>query len=402
MENKVVQSLVLYPEIIETKKSIKVLDTYKNLEWLLKHFKADIRYNLMTRKREIEIPEFFIFPDDIENSALAKIDYLATVNEMPTKKLDQHLDTIGGENAYHPIVNCIKAKEWDKKERLSDFIKTINSTNNELAFKIIHTWMMAAIAAAHSVDGFVNHGVLVLQGAQGIGKTAWVKSLDPINCNAVKEGAILDPTNKDSIISLASHWIVELGEIDATFRKADVSRLKSFITTQADDVRMPYARRSMRLVRRTAYVATVNDEKFLTDDTGNRRWWTIQVKSINYDHGFNMQQVWAEAYHDWKVKGALTYLPTELQQAVNESNREHEKLDPLVEKVLTIFDWASPGRRELTVTEILNEMDYSKPTKNDLISMSKILTELNHKGCRKSNGLRLHEIPFRKYPTNFN
>jgi len=395
--SKVILSRLIYPEIIEQKHSIKVLDTVKNLEWLLAHFKTKIRYNLMSRQREIEIPGYSIFNDDKENAALHLIDYLATLNEMPTTKLDAHLDVIAYQNCYHPIVEMLKRNPWDGVHRLSLFIKTLEAKSPELAEKIITTWMVSAIAAAHSIDGFMNHGVLVLLGEQNIGKTRWVKSLDPINCNAVKESAFLDPTNKDSVLHLAKYWICELGELDSIFSKSEIGRLKSFITTQADLVRAAYARKAALIPRRTAYVATVNDDKYLIDTTGNRRWWTIEVKSIDLNHQLDMIQVWAEAYNYWQ-SGHPTYLTQELQGLVNQNNSNHEPQDPFEEMLIANYDWSSDSRRLITATQLLIELGYRSPTKSELNRISKILRRITKKEPKKMRDGRFHEIPIHINP----
>ena len=389
---KVVQHYLDYPEVIQQKTNIKVLDTFINLQWLLKHFEAKVRYNLMTRRREITLPAYPIFTDDSENDSLSTIHYIATNNGMPVNNLDMHLDKIAAIYPYHPIVDCIKVKIWDGIPRLDKFIATIKTKDMILSHKIIKTWMIAAIAAAFSQTGFINQGVLVLQGKQNIGKTRWVKSLEPGNFNAVKEGAILDPANKDNVILLARHWIIELGELDATFRKADIARLKSFITMQADDVRFPYAKKETHLVRRSAYIATVNEQNFLADETGNRRWWVIPVEAIEIDQKFDMQQVWAEAQVEWAL-GGLTYLSSEIQASVNESNQDYEKVDPLKEKLLTYYDWEHPARKSLTASAILEEIGYRQPTRADASRVGNILKEINGKDGRKSNGCKVHEVP---------
>ena len=110
---KVVQHYLDYPEVIQQKTNIKVLDTFINLQWLLKHFEAKVRYNLMTRRREITLPAYPIFTDDSENDSLSTIHYIATNNGMPVNNLDMHLDKIAAIYPYHPIVDCIKVKIWD-------------------------------------------------------------------------------------------------------------------------------------------------------------------------------------------------------------------------------------------------------------------------------------------------
>jgi putative DNA primase/helicase len=395
--HQVVADKMLYPEIKEIQgrgkqPSYKVLDTYKNLEWLLSHFDASIKFNLMTRRREVSFPEYYVFPEDLENDALARIDYLSTINEMNSRKIDQHLDTIANENAYHPIVESIKSKPWDGKERVNKFVQSLKTTNDEFAHHIIKTWMVACIAAAHSKTGFTNQGVLVLQGKQGIGKTHWVKNLDPINCGAVREGGLLEPGNKDSVISLSRHWIVELGELDATLRKSDIARLKSFITSSVDIVRTPYARREIQLVRRTTYIATVNEGKFLSDETGNRRWWTLEVKKIKIDPELDMQQVWAEIYYLWQ-EGMVPYLDSSTQELINEFNIDHQKVDPIEELLLTFYDWTNPHRKLMTATDILKEMGFKNPTRAEATKMGSLLTQINDFKGKRSNGVTKHEVP---------
>lgn len=388
-----------YPEQQEiwrgSKPAFKALDTHINLAFLLNKFGARFRYNLMTRKREIDIPGLMIFHDDPDNNLLAQVEYLATINHLQYRQIDKFLDILCADNAYHPIIECIKDHPWDGVARLDNFINTIQTKDEELKKILIRTWMVAAIAAAHSIDGFTNHGMLVLQGLQGVGKTAWVKKLDPCNCGAVKEGALLDPTNKDNVISLSRFWIIELGEIDATFNKTDIARLKSYITSQSDYVRHHYARKDTILPRRSICLATVNESNFLVDTTGNRRFWTLEVTDINYGHKIDMKQVWAEVYAIWQA-GALTYLPKDIENAVNKSNLKHEKIDPFEEKLLTFYDWEHSSRRTMTCVAVLEDIGYSKPTQAEAIRMGKILTKLNGKPSLRSNGLSLHEIPCRR------
>lgn len=388
----VVTSPVLYPEVTETKSGVKVLNTYKNLEWLLSHFKARVRFNKMTWAREIEMPGLFVYKDDEQNSALALVDHIATLNSFPTNKLDQHLTYIAQNNAYHPVVECIESKSWDGTPRLTAFCQTLK-TEQPHAMDIIKTWMVAGVAAAYSELGFVNQGVLVIQGDQNIGKTTWVKNLDPTDGQAVKEGAFLDPAQKDSIIMVSSYWIVELGELETIFKKSEIGRLKAFITCQFDHIRFAYARKPTKMPRRSVYIATVNDENFLVDETGNRRWWTISVSEINNNHGLDMQQVWAEAFELWNA-GHLTYLSNDMQSKLNESNKAHEKINPMEELILKHYDFESTARRDASATDILLELGYKNLDKKKTTEMGALLKKFTGKKPKKTMTVRLHSMPY--------
>ena len=332
----------------------------------------------MSRKREVFIPGIKLFTDDEENDALRLVKDIALLNNLPIARMDENLDSLAQKNNYHPIVEGLKNNPWDGVFRLNDFINTVESSTPELSYKLMRRWMVSAVAAAHSITGFKASGVLVLAGAQNIGKTSWLRALDPFNCRAVKEGAILDPTNKDCLISLASVWIAELGELDATFRKADMARLKSYLTNDTDTVRTPYARKDSILPRRTVFSASVNDSNFLVDETGNRRWWTIPVISINQNHKIDITQVWAEVFSLWQA-GEQTYLTTEEFNELNIHNKEHEQLDPMDEALHTFFDfsegWTDKPKKLYSATEVLRFMGILNPSRSQSTRMGAIVAK---------------------------
>ena len=365
-----------YPELSET---WKPLDTSANLKFLLDTLGVVVRWNDMKRIRELTIPSIKLFLDDEENAALRKVKDLALLNGMPITRIDENLDEIAQNNNYHPIVEAITKTPWDGVPRLDTFIKTLKTENDELSYLLIKRWMISAIAAAFTERGFSAHGILVLVGEQSLGKTAWLKRLDPLNCEAVREGGFLDPTNKDCLITFASYWIVELGELDGTLRKTDIARLKSHITSDVDIVRRPYGRKDSRFARRTVYSASVNDSRFLTDITGNRRFWTIPVTEVNVDHNLNMLQVWAEVYALWKEE-KRTWLSKEEEMRLNTLNKDHEQIDPFEEKLYEFYDF-SPGWRERptekrTATIVLNSLGYHNVSRSDATRMAFILKKI--------------------------
>jgi predicted P-loop ATPase len=393
---KRIKTVISYPD----NRNGKPLDTFTNLKFLLDLYNIQVRWNIMLRVREITIPGIKNFVDEKENADLAYIYHLATTNEMPNKNLDSHLDAIAWNNTYHPIVECINAKPWDGIGRLDKFIGCIKTKDDDYSYKIIKRWMFSAITAAFSETGFSAQGVLVLQGNQNLGKTRWVKSLDPIKCGAVKEGLLLDPSNKDSVITASQCWIAELGELDGTFRKADIARIKSYITNEVDIIRSPYMPRNSYLNRRTVFVATVNELQYLVDDTGNRRWWTIEVESIDLNHGLDMQQVWAEIYNIYKKDHVAHWLSEDELKELAKINEVHEQTDPFEEKLLSYFDWQKDWESfttiELSTTDVMEKLGYLKPTKADATRMGKIIIKHTGKKPKRRAHMRVHTLPLIK------
>ena len=102
-------------------------------------------------------------------------------------------------------------------------------------------------------------------------------------------------------------WIVEIPEL-AAFRATDMESLKAFVTTRYDKTRLPYDRNPSVLPRRCIFIGTTNNARFLTDRTGNRRFFPVFVHSDGIQlyrdrEGIELyiQQCWAEARERYKA-----------------------------------------------------------------------------------------------------
>ena len=369
-------SIDRYPHLSDSSRP-KPLDTCENLRALLAHYKITVRWNMLKHIRETTIPHINFYEEEADNASLNYIIDLAVLNGLPHKRLDKHLDQIAWENTYHPVRDWILSKPLADASVFSKFLSTIQTTDNDLAYILIKRWMISAIALLFTEKGFSAQGVLVIQGEPHTHKSSFVMSLVPEPLKAVKGGLSLDPSRKDDILTASEYWICELGELDATFRKADIARLKSHITNDIDDVRRPYAIRNSRLIRRTAYAATVNESHFLVDSTGNRRWWTISLtEPIDTRHGLDMQQIWRYAYEMY-IQGESPFLSKDELNLLNESNKKFEFIDPFEEKLEQFFDWEWPERIWMTATEVLEKIGYEKPNKSDATRMGSLLKKRN-------------------------
>ena len=200
---------------------------------------------------------------------------------------------------------------WDGVDRMPAMLASVQvEPGYEKVWDIfLRRWLIQAV---QSWTGWRNPqgsgGVLVFVGAQGVGKTRWFESLHPgALCGHT---LVLGMGGKDSVVSALQHPIVELGELDATFRKADVSALKAFLTAPKDDQRRPYAVESIEWPRVTVFGGSVNDHDFLQDNTGNRRYWPVAVVSCEPDHGVDMPQMWSQA-REWLRAGEQWWFTNE-------------------------------------------------------------------------------------------
>ena len=299
----------------------------ENTAALLQSHKVRSRYNLMAHSFELEIPGF---TPAVERKANADLHWLRSTAERHGLSKDtvlEHLSVLATE--YHPVRDWINAVPWDGTDRLSELVGTIE-TDDPLAPELIARWLRQCAAAVTGDPGFRPVGVLTFQGPQGCGKTTWCKRLAPDASGWVGIGLNLDPSRRDDVQTITRFWISELGEIDATFKRADLAAIKAFADRHEDVYRSAYARREERVPRRTILFASVNRPDFLADDTGNRRWWTIRVSRCNWDHGIDTQQLWAQVYQQ-VVDGLPWRIDADLEAQLNDSNRRFEVHDPFAD-----------------------------------------------------------------------
>lgn len=365
------------------------VETLDNLRSLLVYEGVELRYNRMTRR--VEFSEKHLMQDISDLSDTSCFTYFTSAAKrfgLATGSLVDYVTTIAGENSYHPVADWINSKQWDGVSRwqvLSDALVTNDrQISAELKQMLFLRWCVGAIQSILSPNPGEQHGVLVLQGEQGIGKTKWVKNLCPL-ATAVKDGVHLDPKNVDSVRNATSYWITELGELDGTFRKSDISTLKAFVTQNTDEYRTPYSKVANRYPRRTAFIASVNESQYLVDDTGNRRFWTIPIESVDYKHNIDMQQFWAEVAQLWRA-GGKWWLDGDDLQLLNSHNSDFEVVDPYREAVLNAFCWQQVDKfsKPMTSTQICEVIGYHSPDKRTATAVGKALNKLGLASVKKS------------------
>ena len=221
-------------------------------------------------------------------------------NEFPLigkETVGDGLTLVAYERAFDPLQDKLRSLVWDGKPRIENWLTDycgakITDAQPEAYVKAVgRTWLISATARALK-PGCKADSALVLVGPQGIGKStvARVLAYDEWFSDA------LPPIHsKDAADLLRGLWIVEVGEM-ATASRADVEELKSFITRTVERFRPPYGRLEIEYARRCVFFGTSNRDQFLKDDTGNRRFWPVEVTAIDVDRlRADRDQLWAEA-----------------------------------------------------------------------------------------------------------
>jgi hypothetical protein len=378
----------------------KPLKHIDNLREICRRLGVVIRYNVVKKSEELIIPGESFTMDNEANASLAWLSSECSLFDFPTDKLSEFITYLADQCQYNPVITWIQSRKWDGKPRLQSLCDTITARGQAtesvkwMKETLIKRWMVAAVAAAYLPDGISAPGVLTLQGPQYLGKTKWFKTLVPQSLDLIQDGMILKPDDKDSVKQCTSYWLVELGELDSTFRKSDIAQLKAFITKQVDVLRLAYARRESRFPRRTLFFGSVNPREFLHDPTGNRRFWTIECEAINHDHGLDMQQVWAEVHSLW-AGGEGYYLSADEMAGLNAHNEDFMAADPIEERLMDRLEWNEPQTlwRWAQASTVLVECGLDRPSKLDSATAGSLIRARNGNQSRRSNGQKLLLCP---------
>lgn len=375
--------------------------TIPNVQHLLTSYGITVRYNVIKKKLLVTMPGHSGSPDNFDSVAMTQIISLATLNGMQTGPILGIVEAMGDRDLYNPVADWIRSKPWDGEDRLPAVYATLVQRDDfpiTLKETLMYRWLLSAVAAALMPSGFRCRGVLTLQGSQGIGKTAWTKAL--VSDVALSEDVIkldhhLDPRNKDTTIGAITHWIVEIGEFDSSL-KNDIGALKGLLTAPQDKVRRPYGRTEAEYQRRTVFTATVNDESFLVDPTGNTRFWTIPVVRIDFRHGIDMQQVFAQLAVDFQEgeEWWLTQGEEGLLELHNKDHRIVSAIQDLVREELDLDRKGEVGLPAMSPSQVLIAIGIKEPKNQQARECGSALREALGEP-KKINGTWKWRVPLR-------
>ncbi len=394
LTGELIEKRVAVPDLIEYDKATngRIMATTENYHSLMKSHGIDCHYDVIKKRIDIMIPDFKPIADLKDEAMLVEVENICIKNFVPHQRVRDAMKIIAKE--LNPVAQWIDSSPWDGVNRVNDFCNTVTSRDEQLKHMLMRKWLLSCVACVYEEDGVSLEGLLVFQGGQGLGKTLWFKRLADFNKGWLLEGATLDPKDKDSVKKAVSHWIVELGELESTFKKADINQLKAFITSRSDEMRLPYDRTFTNYQRRTAFFASVNEPEFLADGSGNRRFWCLKVTDIDPHHGIDMQQVWAEVKATLYVKGEKNwYLTKEERELLQESN-EGFRTQGAVEDLLlqhVNFESNESMRKPWQLTAMLRALGIRNPRNIDFKDASRVLTD-HGIDARKTNGKKVYDV----------
>lgn len=251
-------------------------------------------------------------------------------------KVDGALSLHSAKHAFNDVQSYLNGLTWDGTERLDTlFVDYLGAEDSDYTRAVTRKAFVAAVARAMR-PGTKFDQMVILSGPQGIGKSTLLDKMSKGWFN----DSIRTFEGKEASELLQGVWIVEVAELDA-FRRTDVSRIKQFISQRADRFRAAYGRHVKEMPRCCVFFGTTNSDEYLTDRTGNRRFWPVNVGevparlSVWQDLPENLDQLWAEAVVRWRW-GENLWLEGELEADARTQQEEHRERDAIEGM---IFDW---------------------------------------------------------------
>lgn len=279
-------------------------------------------------------------------------------------------------NRYHPVRDWLESLHHDGKPRLDLWLTRYLGVDASLYSRAVGRAFLVAMVARVMRPGCKHDHVLVLGGAQGIGKSTACRILGGDwagdNMPSIRDGA------REAGLYLRGHWLVELAEL-APSRKAEQEDLKAFLTRAADEIRAPYARRADIVPRQCVFVGTTNEPTFLRDASGGRRYWPVTCGARIDTEGLaaDREQLFAEAVAAFRA-GEAWHLPPELEQLA--------KIEQ--EAVREEHPWDEPVRR---ILDDLTEGDGFDRQPRDSVTVAQVLTLLRIP-IEKQNGTNAKQV----------
>ena len=204
------------------------------------------------------------------------------------------------------------------------------------------------------VPGIKADGCLVLEGAQGLRKSSFLRTL----AGEYFSDSPIEIGSKDAFLSLRGVWIAELAEL-ATYLRKDPDTLKQFMSSPVDRYRPPYATEAEDFPRQCVFAGTVNHFTYLKDATGARRFNPVRVTRVDLSAlERDRDQLWAEAMLAWRA--GESWWPTTSEQLENAELAQEDRFQvdaweaPLTSYLCGCRNLATEGA---TIDELLLALD---------------------------------------------
>nr|WP_314400604.1 VapE domain-containing protein [Pseudomonas lundensis] len=287
------------------------------------------------------------------------------------------VSVVAHDHSFHPVRNYLNKLEWDRVPRLDTWLNTVMGVaQSGYSAKVGKRWMISAVARVMR-PGCKADSVMILEGGQGEGKSTAMSILggDWFMDTPFALG------DKDGFQAIRGKWIIELGELDS-FNKAESTKAKQFFSASTDTYRESYGRRTNDVPRQCVFVGTTNQDEYLKDATGNRRYWPVACTKVDLEQLREIRdQLWAEAMFCYEA-GEIWWVNRDETAMFSEAQDERFVVD----------EWEGP------ILNWLEESQIGETTSGSEVLASALKLDFGHWGKPEQMrvGAIMHRLGWRR------
>lgn len=311
---------------------------------------ANFAFNEMANRIQITGPmpwdrpegnAFWRDADTAQMKALIDLRYVP----FSSRNHDVAFTKVADDRHFHPVRDYLDSlPKWDGTKRIEELlIRCLQAEDTEYVRTVTRKTFTAAVARIYK-PGIKFDNVLVLDGVQGIGKSTLFKDL--VGEEYYSETlSLTDMNDKSGAEKLQGFWIMEIAEL-AGMKKADIEKVKAFLSTSDDKYRPSYGKTVESHPRQCIIIASVNGERgYLRDITGNRRFWVVKLNQKVQEKTWSFtaterDQIWAEAKHYFEhgeklyLQGSMVAAAAEVQRGAMEVDERQGMVEEYLEMLL--------------------------------------------------------------------
>ena len=268
--------------------------------------------------------------------------------ECGISQIDETVTVVAHTNLFHPIKDYLNSLVWDRKPRLDNWLFDYLGAEGETEYvqAVGRKTLCGAVARVFHA-GCTFQYMLILEGKQGSGKSSTCEILASKKYFSDNLG---DITNKDIIEVTRGKWIIEVSEL-AAMSRSGANEMKDFVSKTQDTHRKAFARKAQTVPRQYIMIGTTNDEEYLKDPTGGRRFWPVRVGQTKFKElERDRDQLFAEALHVYNM-GEKLFLDDQGVKSMAEAEQfDRQVVDEIESKIMKVL--AEEG--------LLEEIDFDK------------------------------------------
>lgn len=384
-----------WPDVTQTGKP---RPTLRNAIVAFQRLGIQASYDMFRRRKMVQGHKLEAFQGEMTDDLSAML-RKAVLDEFGFDPAREHvrdaLHMMALENSFHPIRDYLTGLEWDGKSRLDTFLIDYFGAEDTPLNRAIGPIVLIAAVRRVRQPGCKFDEILVLEGRQGTGKSTALAILAGAENHSDQDILTLDA--KGQMEALAGKWIYELSELEG-IRKAESTKVKAFASRSSDRARMAYGYFAEERPRECIFIGTTNDDHYLSDPTGNRRFWPVRTGRINLESlERDRDQIWAEAAA-LEVTGKPIRLPKTLWAAAEAEQLRRTARDPWLDTLAEARGEEGNGTMVKVSTHhlltFILEIEVGRQKHSEATRLGICMRELGWDGPKS---MRIHGVNVRGY-----